>query len=156
MDRRTLLQRGSVLAGGVGLGTFGSAHAAEESPLIYLAAVLSDGSLSRCQAEVWYVKQDGAYFVVTQHDAWRADAVRRGLTNTQIWEGDAGLWQSSDRYLKLPKFTAEGALTEDTALHASLLTRFGEKYSAEWGRWGPRFRKGLADGARVMLRYTPA
>ena len=35
------------------------------------------------------------------------------------------------------------------------LEAFGAKYADEWGSWGPRFRDGLADGSRVLLRYRP-
>ncbi len=138
-------------------GASGLALAAEkESEWIYLSPFKSDGSLSRCQAEVWFVGDEGNFYVVTAADAWRAEAPRRGLTRTQVWVGMAGMWQRSDgAYLKLPSLQAQASLVGNAGEHARLLTRFGDKYSGEWGTWGPRFRNGLADGSRVMLRYQP-
>ena len=130
--------------------------AAEESEWIYLSPFKSDGNLSRCQAEVWFVGDGGNYYVVTASSAWRAEAARRGLTRTQVWVGMAGMWQRSNgAYLKLPSLQAEASLVGDAVEHARLLTQFGEKYSGEWGSWGPRFKNGLADGSRVMLKYQP-
>ena len=125
-----------------------------ESPLIYLSTVKTDGSLSRCQAEVWYVADGTDLFVVTGQDAWRAKAVGKGLTRTQVWVGDVGQWQRANgKYRSLPGHIAEASLVDDTDVHASALAKFGIKYAAEWGTWGPRFRNGLADGSRVLLRY---
>ena len=133
------------------------AIAAEESDLIYLSPVKSDGTLSRCQAEVWYAGDGGNFYVVTAADAWRAKAVGLGLTDTKVWIGDVGQWQRSrGKYLELPSVQARASLVTDAVEHARLLGIFGNKYTAEWGSWGPRFKKGLADGSRVMLRYTPA
>jgi len=36
---------------------------------------------------------------------------------------------------------------------AAALKAFGEKYPIQWLLWGNRFRRGLADGSRVMLAY---
>lgn len=74
-----------------------------------------------------------------------------------IWVGDVGVWSDSDgAYRELPGATASVSLVEDPAEHKRLLEKFGDKYSLEWVLWGPRFRNGLADGSRVMLRYAPA
>jgi hypothetical protein len=130
--------------------------AAAESPLIYITAIRSDGRESSCQAEVWFVQdqeQTGHLYVVTAADAWRAEAVRRGLTNARIWIGDLGVWSRSGRHRALPQIDASAALVGDPAAHARLLEQFGRKYTGEWSTWGPRFAKGLADGSRVMLEY---
>ncbi len=154
MKRRNLLQLGgaAVIAGLVPW----RAQAEQESHLIYLSPLKSNGALSSCQAEVWYVQSESDMYVVTASSAWRAEAVKRGLSRTHIWVGDVGMWKSSDgAYLKLPSLNAEGSLVDDPAAHARVLERFGTKYASEWGTWGPRFKNGLADGSRVMLRYAP-
>ena len=152
-NRRRVLQAGGVLA----LGALAPWRAqAAESHLIYLSPLKSDGSLSRCQAEVWYVQSEEDMYVVTDSSAWRAQAPTRGLTRTQVWVGDVGVWsRSGGKYKDLPSVTAEAQLVADPVAHARLLERFGTKYSSEWGTWGPRFKNGLADGSRVMLRYSP-
>jgi hypothetical protein len=125
----------------------------EETALIYLTPLKSDGGESRCQAEVWFVPDGNELLVVTAADAWRAEAVRRGLTEARIWIGDVGVWDSEARYRALPEVMATARLDDDPAAHAAALDKFGSKYRLEWVLWGPRFRKGLADGSRVLLRY---
>ena len=142
------------------------AHAAEapasiaaglrESALVYMTPIRTDGTDSRCQAEVWFVWDEVDLFVVTQSDAWRARAVTDGLTQTRVWVGDLGQWQRTDgRYRDLPELAATGSVVDDTETREQVLARFGEKYAGEWLVWGPRFHRGLADGSRVLLRYRP-
>jgi len=135
------------------LGT--AAMALRESPLIYVSPLRSDGTLSRCQAEVWFYGQGTTAFVVTAAEAWRARAVARGLDRARVWVGDVGVWRRSDgAYRGLPHFDAVVGTIDDPALHRELLPRFGEKYAdSGWRRWDDRWRQGLADGSRVMLQY---
>lgn len=128
--------------------------ALDKSNLIYLTPVLSNGKESRCHGEVWFVHHNNEVYVVTQAKAWRAEAIRQGLTQAKIWIGEFGVWtRSDDKFRSAPYLEISGALESDAAVHANLLTQFGTKYASEWSSWGPRFKKGLADGSRVMLRY---
>ena len=127
--------------------------AVAESDLIYLTPIRSDGTESRCQAEIWFVHDRGDLVVVTASDAWRARAVERGLKSTRIWIGDVGEWNSKARYKKLPVVMANASIDRDPATHTRVLGRFGEKYPLQWMLWGPKFENGLTDGSRVMLRY---
>ncbi len=132
-------------------------RAEDEPALIYLSPIKSNGALSKCQAEVWYVQDGADQVVVTGANAWRAQAITQGLSRTQIWVGDVGQWQSSGgAYLKLPSHFANGQVIADALEQARLLELFGAKYVAEWDTWGPRFKNGLSGGTRMMLRYTPA
>ena len=152
MNRRQFIISASVLAAGSSLPVL----AAKESAVIYLSPIKSNGELSRCQAEVWYVQDGRDMVVVTAHDAWRARALERGLAETQVWVGDVGLWQrSGGKYKSLPSVRARGSMIDDDNAHARLLKKFGSKYYTEWGTWGPRFKEGLEEGSRVMLRYSP-
>ena len=67
-------------------------EALEMSPFIYLSPILPNGGESRCQAEVWFVVYQSDIYVVTASDAWRAQALRSGLTTARIWVGDFGVW----------------------------------------------------------------
>lgn len=130
--------------------------ALDRSQLIYLSPVLTDGRESTCHGEVWFVHHEGEIYVCTQADAWRAEALRQGLTRAKIWIGEFGVWKKAgERYRSAPYLEIEGRIEADAAVHAEILPVFGAKYAAEWGSWGPRFRDGLADGSRVLLRYEP-
>ena len=128
-------------------------EAASDSRLIYLTPIKSNGQESRCQAEIWFARAGEDLYVVTAADAWRARAVGKGLTGTRIWVGDVGVWGSDARYKELPAVMAEASIVEDPTAHAQVLEVMGRKYKGEWGTWGPRFKKGLAEGSRVMIRY---
>lgn len=133
-------------------------RAIASSPLIYLSPIRSDGTPSACQAEVWFGSDAGELFVVTAEDGWKSRAVKRGLDRARIWVGDFGPWKSSDdRYRSAPNFLAHAAFVarDDAATVERVLAVMGKKYPKEWGKWEPRFRKGLSDDSRVMLRYRP-
>jgi len=128
--------------------------AADTSAVIYITPIRSDGKESRCQSEVWFARDGLSLYVVTAHDAWRAQAVRKGLTHARIWVGDVGVWTKSDgKYRNLPMVEGNASLETDTLRHAAILALMGQKYTKEWSTWGPRFRDGLAEGSRVLLRY---
>lgn len=129
-----------------------------KSPLIYLTPLKSDGSESACHSEVWFAGSGRELFVVTSADRWRARAIGRGLDRARIWVGDFGVWKDAgDRFRRAPTFVARGALIPkaDAAVIDSALSAFGAKYADAWGKWGPRFENGLADGTRVLIRYRP-
>ena len=128
--------------------------ALERSPFVYLSPIKTDGQTSKCQAEVWYVYDGADVIVVTDARAWRARAVRNGMARARIWVGDFGVWTSANgAYKNAPTFDGAAVIESNPASHALALQRFGAKYPGEWSTWGPRFKKGLADGSRVMIRY---
>ena len=161
ISRRTLLKTSAAAAALPLLPAIGRAEpswreAAEASPLIYLTPIQSNGAESRCQAEIWFASVGGAMYVVTAADAWRAEAIRQGLTGARIWVGDVGSWHGADgKWKALPSLSATASIETDAAVQGQVLEAMGGKYSDEWGTWGPRFRNGLADGSRVMLKYAP-
>lgn len=134
-----------------GPGTF------ETSKLIYVTPIKSDGEESRCKAEIWFAHHAGDLFVVTPPETWRAEAVRQGLTRARLWVGEYGVWTRADgAFREAPMHMASAALEEDARVRSTVLAQLAEKYAeAGWNTWGPRFKKGLADGSRVMIRYRP-
>lgn len=131
-----------------------AARALAGSQLVYISPLLVDGSESSCHGEVWFVTDGEDVLVVTAAERWRAEAVRRGLDRARLWVGEHGIWTRSDEAFRdSPSYDATVRLEEYD--HAAALDAFGLKYPDEWDRWGPRFRNGLADGSRVLLRYTP-
>lgn len=132
-------------------------QALAKSPLVYVAPLRSDGSESNCHAEVWFVLAPGGreVLVVTSRETWRARAVRAGLDRARLWVGDFGVWKKSDRFRSGPGFLARASFETGAGARRRALEAFGAKYEGEWEKWGPRFRNGLADGSRVLLRYRP-
>lgn len=128
-----------------------------KSPLVYVTPLRSNGSESRCHAEVWFAADAGDLLVVTSPERWRAAAIGRGLSTARLWVGDYGLWKkAADRYREAPSCVARARIESDPVVHARALEVFGTKYPAEWDKWGPRFKDGLASGDRVLIRYTPS
>jgi hypothetical protein len=131
--------------------------ALEKSPLIYLSPLRSDGAESTCHGEVWFVQDGAELLVVTAGDRWKARAVRRGLDRARIWVGDFGQWKrSGGRFKTGPSFLAKARFDADASVIEHALAAFGAKYPEEWGKWEPRFRNGLTDGSRVLIRYRPS
>jgi len=126
------------------------------SPLVYICPLQRDGSESRCHAEVWFVPDGEDLLVTTPPERWRARALATGLVTARLWVGDHGRWdRSGGAFRAAPSTLARGSRDDDPKVRVRALALFGSKYAAEWGKWGPRFRKGLADGSRVLLRYRP-
>jgi hypothetical protein len=126
------------------------------SPLVYVSTLKRDGNESRCHAEVWFVGDGDSALVVTSAQAWRAQAIGKGLTRARLWVGDHGVWDQSMKtrpFQAAPSFVAAASLEPAQAAHDHALALFGSKYTREWGSWGPRFKNGLADGSRVLIRY---
>ena len=128
-------------------------QALASSGLVYLSPVKSNGELSNCQAEVWFVMIGKDAYVVTDSDSWRATAPGKGLTRTRFWVGDLGVWKSAD-YTNLPSVMMDASIETDNAKQELALEQFGLKYRGPWSSWESRFRNGLADGSRTMLRYS--
>ncbi len=132
--------------------------AIETSKLIYITPVKSDGKESACHAEVWFYADGADLLVVTKQALWRSRAIQRGLDRARIWVGDHGVWKSSDgAFRNAPSFLAQAKhISGDAQAVGRTLKAMGAKYADEgWSTYGPRFKKGLADGSRVLLRYRP-
>lgn len=132
------------------------ASALESSSVFYLTPLKSNGDESTCKAEIWFVADGGACYVVTSSTAWRARSIERGLNRARIWVGEYGSWQSAnDAFRAAPSFEATGSVVTDPDRQRRVLEKMGDKFRSEWVVWGPRFRNGIADGSRVMLEYIP-
>ena len=132
--------------------------AIEKSPLIYITPIKSDGKESSCHAEVWFHADGEDLLVVTKAELWRSQAVKRGLDRARIWVGDHGVWKrSNDAFRNAPSFLAQVEhISSDAKAVERTLKAMGPKYAdEEWSTYGPRFEQGLADGSRVLLRYSP-
>ena len=115
-----------------------------EATYIYLSSTRKDGSLST-PAEIWFEVIDGAIYVGTRPDSWRAKRLGWGRDGARIWIGKRDG----------PSLRATGAFVEDPALYQRFCDGLAAKYPKSWPRFEKGFREGLPDGSRVLIRYTP-
>lgn len=159
MDRRYFLKTATAL-GGMGLVNPTMADpikmGLQASDLVYLSPLKSNGKESACQAEIWFAYDGASIYVCTGSESWRAVAPTLGLAMTRMWVGDLGQWQDTDgEYKNLPSMLAKASIESSQEEQTRVLELFGDKYRLSWLVWGRRFRKGLADGSRKMLKYQP-
>ena len=132
----------------------------EQSPLVYVSPLRSDGAESSCHGEVWFGWLDGTVVLITSNKSWKARAVGRGLGSARIWTGDYGRWNRmighNEAFREAPHFDARAEMVRDEKLLERLLGVYETKYPKEIARFRLPFRKGFHDGSRVLIRYTPA
>jgi len=168
LTRRGLL--GSALAG-AGLWLLGSGRSAadplkaelvaalEKSPFVYISPLAKDGSESRCHGEVWFAWDRDSVVIVTSKDSWKARALARGRDRARLWVADFGRirWDEAGKLATAPRFSANARIDSDPETFARIVPIYARKYPEEWAdTWEPRFRKGMAEGSRVLIRYTAA
>lgn len=111
---------------------------------VYIQSTRKDGTLSK-PAEIWFAVMDGALWVGSSPDSWRAKRIRWGRPQAKIAIGSPSG----------PAFSATGAFVKDPALAKRFCDALAVKYPDGWPRWEKSFREGLVDGKRVLIRYAP-
>ena len=119
-------------------------QALEKSPYVYIATERKDGTFGAA-AEIWFMWHDGAVWVASPATTWRVKRIKAGRTAARIAVGTK----------EGPPFSAKGAFVKDTANHDRLFATFAKKYPDRWPGYEARFRDGLKDGSRVLMRYDP-
>src|SRR5882724_5094160 len=114
------------------------------STFVYISSTRKDGTLSR-PAEIWFLWHKGSVYVASAPTTWRVRRIRWGRPQAKIWIGKPDG----------PSFTATGAVVDEPEVRAVLFDTFARKYASGWKRCEESFRTGLADGSRVLVRYTP-
>ncbi|HSD09784.1 MAG TPA: hypothetical protein VLF14_02300 [Candidatus Binatia bacterium] len=114
------------------------------STFVYISSTRKDGTLSR-PAEIWFLWHKGSVYVASPPTTWRVRRIRWGRPQAKIWIGKPD--GSS--------FTATGAVVNEPETYPILLETYARKYPDGWKKWEESFRKGFADGSRVLVRYTP-
>lgn len=134
-------------------------RALASSPYVYVSPLRSDGSESRCHAELWFGWLDGRVVVITASSGWKARALARGLRRARIWVGDYGSWKRlgirREAFRKGPSFDARAHKETDPKLLDRLMAEYRRKYGSEFDAWEPRMRAGFADGSRTLVAYEP-
>ena len=119
-------------------------RALASSPYVYIATERKGGGFGS-PAEIWFMWDQGAVWVASPSTTWRAKRLQAGRTAARIAVG------SKDG----PTFTAKGSFVRDPAAYERLFTTFAKKYPEGWPKYEARFREGLQDGSRVLMRYQP-
>lgn len=114
------------------------------STYVYIASKRKDGSFGK-PAEIWFMYQDGAVWVASPTTTWRARRIKANRPKARIAIGKADG----------PTFKAKGSVVRDTALYEQMYRTFATKYPDGWPKYEQQFRKGLADGTRVLIKYEP-
>lgn len=115
-----------------------------EAKFVYVSSLRRDGHWSK-PAEIWFLFHDGAVYVASAPTSWRAKRIRAGRAKAKIAvERPDG-----------PSFTAVGEIVDEPKLHPLLFATYAKKYPEGWPKFEESFRRGLKDGRRVLIRYTP-
>lgn len=114
------------------------------SKYVYISSTRKDGSLSK-PAEIWFLYHDGAVYVASPPTTWRARRIRAGRPQAKIAVGK----------VDGPSFMATGAIVNEPAVLPVLFATYAKKYPGGWPRFEQKFRNGLKDGSRVLIKYTP-
>ena len=114
------------------------------STFVYISSTRKDGTLSR-PAEIWFFWHKGSVYVASPPTTWRVRRIRWGRPQAKIWIGKPDG----------ASFTATGAVVNEPETNKILLETYARKYPDGWKKWEDSFQKGLADGSRVLVRYTP-
>ena len=136
-----------------------TASALGQASFVYVSPLSASGAESTCHGEVWYGYLEGAVFLVTSKESWKARSLAKGRDRARIWVGDYGTWKRGPLrnwdFRTGPSFVARASRHDGGDLFEQLMLQYGERYPDEIGKWEPRFREGLISGERVLLRYQP-
>ena len=116
----------------------------ESSKYIYVQSTRKNGELGKA-AEIWFMLHNGAVWVCSPPTTYRVKRIKAGKTKTKIFVGKPDG----------PSFNAKGSLVKDPAVNKVLFEAYAKKYGSDWTSYEKKFREGLADGSRVLVRYDP-
>jgi len=118
--------------------------ALESSKYIYIASTRKNGELSKA-AEIWFMLHNGAVRVCSPPTTHRVERIKAGKTEAKIFVGKPDG----------PSFKAKGSLVKDPEANKALFETYAKKYGSDWTSYEKKFRDGLVDGSRVLVRYDP-
>ena len=114
------------------------------SPHVYISTQRKDGSFGK-PAEIWFLDHQGAVWVGTPPTSWRVKRIKSGRPNAKIAVGKPDG----------PSFDAVGTIVNDPKVADVMFETFAKKYPDRWPGYEKRFKDGMKDGSRVLVKYTP-
>jgi len=119
--------------------------ALDSSKYVYIQSTRKDGKLSK-PAEIWFMPYNGAVWVASPPTTYRVKRIKAGQTTAKIAVGKADG----------PSFNAKGSIVKDPEANKVMFETYAKKYTNEWKSYEQKFRDGLANGSRVLIKYEPA
>ncbi|MFI5364194.1 MAG: hypothetical protein ACHQ4J_01095 [Candidatus Binatia bacterium] len=114
------------------------------SKYVYIATTRKDGKLGK-PAEIWFPYHNGAVYVASPPTTWRVRRIKAGRTAAKISVGKPDG----------PSFMAAGAVVNEPDVYPILFETYAKKYPDGWKSFEEKFRGGLKDGSRVLIKFTP-
>jgi hypothetical protein len=114
------------------------------STYVYIATQRKDGSFGK-PAEIWFMWYEGAVWVGTPPTTWRVKRIKHKRPNARIAVGKPDG----------PSFDAVGSIVKDAKVAEHLFETYAKKYPDRWPAYERRFRDGMKDGSRVLVKYVP-
>jgi len=119
-------------------------NALDSSKYIYVQSTRKDGSPSKA-AEIWFMYYKDAVWVASPVTTHRVKRIQAGQTKAKIAIGKPDG----------PSFAAKGSLVKDPEVNKVMFETFAKKYASDWSSYDKKFRDGLADGSRTLIKYEP-
>jgi hypothetical protein len=116
----------------------------QSSKYVYIASQRKTGDFGR-PAEIWFLYHQGAIWVVTAPSSWRVRRIRAGRPEARIAVGKPDG----------PTFSATGSVVRNREVSDLVFDTFAKKYPDAWPKYERRFRDGIGDGSRVLVKYVP-
>ena len=114
------------------------------SKYVYIASQRKHGDFGK-PAEIWFMYHDGAVWVGTPPTSWRVKRIKRHRPNAKIAVGKPDG----------PSFEAVGSIVKDSKVADRMFETYAKKYPDRWPGYAERFRTGMKDGSRVLVKYVP-
>ncbi len=114
------------------------------STYVYISTQRKDGTFGK-PAEIWFMWYDGAVWVGTPPTTWRVKRIKHHRPNAKIAVGKPDG----------PSFDAVGSIVKDDKVAAKLFETYAKKYPDRWPGYEEKFRTGIKDGSRVLVKYLP-
>jgi hypothetical protein len=111
---------------------------------VYISSERKAGGFGK-PAEIWFFYDQGAVWVGTPVTTWRVKRIKAGRPAAKIAVGKADG----------PSFDATGSLANDPKVAERMFEAFAKKYPDGWPKYEQRFRDGMKDGSRVLVKYVP-
>jgi len=111
---------------------------------VYIATQRKDGSFGK-PAEIWFMYHDGAVWVGTPPTTWRVKRIKHHRPNAKIAVGKPDG----------PSFAAVGSIVTDPKVADLLFETYAKKYPDRWPGYAQKFKDGIKDGSRVLVKYVP-